>query len=62
MQLTGGRIAYSRTKQPAPYESVKGEAELYFTLDEKEDIDAAMDEVGAICKEHALALVSTKKG
>lgn len=61
MQITGGRVAYSRTKQPAPYESTRGEAELFFTLEEGENVDEVMDEVGAICKEHALALVSVKK-
>ena len=59
--ITGGRVAYARTKQPAPYESVKGESELFFTLEEGEDVDAALDEVGAIVKEHALALVKTKR-
>lgn len=61
MQITGGKVTYSRTKQPAPYESVRGEAELYFTLEEGEDVDTVMDEVGAIVKEHALAIISSKK-
>lgn len=61
MQITGGRISYSRTKQPAPYESVKGEAELFFTLETDENVDDVMDEVAAICKEHALAIIKHSK-
>lgn len=61
MQITGGKVSYSRTMQPAPYESKKGEVELAFTLDEKDDLDEVLDEVGAICKEKANELVGVKR-
>jgi len=57
MQITGGRVVYGRTVQPAPYESKKSEVELAFQLEEGEDLDEAIEEVAAIVKEHALKMV-----
>lgn len=61
MQITGGRVSYSRTVQPAPYESKKADVELSFLLEEGETADDALDEVQEICKEHVLAMVAVKK-
>lgn len=61
MQITGGRVCFSRTVQPAPYESKKGDVELSFMLDDNESIDDALNEVKDICKEHVLELVGARK-
>lgn len=35
-QITGGRVVYKRTVQPAPYESITAEVEFAFLLEDKE--------------------------
>lgn len=35
--ITGGKVVFSRTVQPADYESKKAEIELTFTVGEDED-------------------------
>lgn len=60
MQITGGRVVYARTVQPAQYESKKSEVELSFTLDEGEKLGNALEEVGEIVQEKALALVGLR--
>lgn len=61
MQITGGRVAFSRTVQPQPYESRKADIELAFLLDDKENIDDALNEVKDICREHVLEMVGARK-
>lgn len=61
MQITSGRVVFSRTVQPAQYESARGECELSFIIEEGEELDAVIDEVSAIVKEKALALVGRRK-
>lgn len=46
-QITGGRVCYSRTVQPAQYESKKVEAELFFAVDEGEDHTAIFSRAAA---------------
>jgi hypothetical protein len=60
MQITGGRVVYSRTVQPAQYESKRGEVELTFVLAEGEDLGAALDEVADLVKAKALDMVGLK--
>lgn len=59
-QITQGRVAYSRTVQPAQYESAKGEAELTFVLDEGGDLGTMFDDTAAMVKAKALELVGIK--
>lgn len=40
-QVTSGRVAYSRTAQPAQYESKRAEVEFAFVVEDGEDPEAA---------------------
>ena len=57
MQITGGRVVFSRTVQPAQYESKRAEVELSFVLAEGEALGEALDEVSKICKAEVLQMV-----
>ncbi len=57
MQITGGRVLFGRTVQPAQYESKKSEVELSFVLAENEELGGALEEIGKIVKAEALHLV-----
>ena len=61
MQITGGKISYSRTVQPAQYESKKAEVELAFVLDDGEELGDAQDDVEALVKNKALEMVGVRK-
>ena len=61
MQITGGRVVYSRTVQPAQFESKRGEVDLSFVLAEGEKLGDALDEVCGVCQEQALAMVGLRK-
>ena len=60
VQITQGRVVYSRTIQPAQYESKKGECELTFVLAEGEDLGNALDECAELVKAKALEMVGVK--
>jgi hypothetical protein len=60
-EITGGKVGYARTVQPAPYESKKAEVELSFLLEEGENVDDAIEEVSAICKEHVVKMVKGRE-
>jgi hypothetical protein len=57
MQITGGRVVYSRTVQPAQYESKKAEVELSFVLAEKEELGDALERVGVLVHKQVLEMV-----
>lgn len=44
-QITGGRVVFSRTVQPAQYESKRAEVELTFVLAEGEDLAGTLNDV-----------------
>ena len=46
-QVMSGRVVFSRTIQPANYESARAEVEMSFVLAEGEDPAEAVREVGA---------------
>jgi 2-keto-4-pentenoate hydratase len=51
-QISGGRVVYSRTTQPAQYESKRAEVELAFVLADNEDIgDTIADLLDQVRKE-----------
>ncbi len=60
MQITCGRVVYSRTVQPAQYESKKAEMELSFVLAEGEKLSDTLAKVGDIVKQNVLDLVMGK--
>lgn len=60
MNITGGRIIFGRTVQPAQYESKKSEVELAFTLAEGEELGTSLDIVGAQVQAKALELVGLR--
>ena len=60
VQVTGGRVVYSRTVQPASYESKKAEVELSFVLDDGEKLEKALKETAELVKREALELVGLK--
>lgn len=60
MQVTSGRVGYSRTVQPAQYESERAEVEVAFVVAEDEDPADAIAEAAAVAKEQALAVLGRK--
>lgn len=60
-QATSGRVVYSRTVQPAQYESKRAEVELAFVLEDGEDEGEAVRKIGSIARSECLALVGIKK-
>lgn len=60
MQITGGKVIFQRSVQPAQYETKKAEVELSFTLSEGESLEGKLDEVSAIAQAKALELVGLK--
>jgi hypothetical protein len=64
MQITGGRVSFGRSVQPAQYEGRKAEVELTFALEEgttEAAAKAALDHVAAMAKAKALEIVKDDK-
>lgn len=61
-QVTSGRVVYSRTVQPAQYESKRAEVELSFVLEDGEDAPAVIREIGAAARVECLRLVGLRAG
>ena len=61
-QITGGRIVYGRTVQPAQYESKKAEVELTFSVEDGAYDEAALDGIIHTAIEKAHAMVGLAKG
>lgn len=59
-QVTSGRVVYSRTVQPAQYESKRAEVELSFVIEDGEDLEAAAREVGEAARRQNLGLLGIK--
>jgi hypothetical protein len=49
-EITGGKVGYRRTVQPAPYESKTAECELSFSVEEGEDPETVAADVLAACR------------
>lgn len=60
MQITGGRVSFSRTVKPADYESKAATVELTFLVEEGEDHDPVLQAIGSIVQAKALELVGLK--
>jgi hypothetical protein len=60
-QITGGKVTYGRTVQPAQYESKKAEVEISFVIGEGEDIGDMLDRAAAMAEGKALELVGLRK-
>lgn len=61
-QITGGRIVYGRTVQPAQYESKKAEVEFTFSVEDGAYDEAALDGIIHTAIEKAHAMVGLAKG
>lgn len=59
--ITGGRVAYRRTIQPEPYESITAEVEFQFTAEEDEDPSAAAAEVLRLAKTEVHGALNLRK-
>ncbi len=57
VQITGGRVLFSRTVQPAQYETKRAEVEITFVLAEGEDLGSSLDEAAKTVKRKALKMV-----
>lgn len=59
-QITGGRVVYGRTVQPAQFESKRSEVELTFSVEDGNFDEAALDKVieTAITKAHEMVGVA----
>jgi hypothetical protein len=60
MQITGGRVVYGRTVQPAQYESKKAEVEITFVLAEGEDLGDSLDKAAAYAMSKGQEMVGVK--
>ena len=60
MQITSGRVVYSRTVQPAQYESKRAEVELNFVLTEGEELGHTLAAVADRCKNQVFTMVGIK--
>lgn len=61
MQITGGKVSFSRSVQPAQYESKKAEVEITFTLAEGEALGTTLDLAAATAQNKALEMVGLQK-
>lgn len=61
-QITGGRVVYGRTVQPAQYESKKAEVEFTFAVAEGEDHNELLERASAqaIAKAHEMVGIALK--
>ena len=60
MKITSGRVMYSRTVQVKQFEPKQIQAELVFTLEDNEKIDAAFEDAVAIAEEQVLAALKLR--
>ena len=60
-QITSGRVVYSRTVQPAEYESKRAEVELAFVVEDGESAEDAVSAVAKIVKRKALEIVGLRQ-
>lgn len=62
MQITGGRVTFGRSVQPAQYETKKAEVEITFSFAEGENLEGKLDLAASIAQDKALEMVGLKKG
>ena len=62
MEITGGRISYKRTVQPAPYESKTAEVEFSFVLDTNDDGPEVAAEILKMAKIEVNRALNSKSG
>lgn len=61
MQITGGKVVFSRSVQPAQYETKKAEVEIQFTLAEGEKLENQLDIAAKFAQDKALEMVGLQK-
>lgn len=57
-QVTSGRVVYSRTVQPAQYESKRAEVEFAFVVEDGEDPGQAARDAGELARREVLAMIA----
>lgn len=60
MQITNGKVSFSRRLRPADFEGKEALIELSFNIDDGEDATAVVERVGLLAQEKALQLVGLK--
>lgn len=60
-QITGGRVVYKRTVQPAPYESITAEVEYAFLLEDEELPGEAAAEVLGLARFEVTQAIKLKQ-
>lgn len=60
MQITNGRVIFTRTIRPADFEKKEASVELSFTIAEGESPDAAIEQAARTAQEKALQMVGLK--
>jgi hypothetical protein len=60
MQITGGKVTFGRSVQPAQYETKKAEVEITFTLAEGEALEGKLDYAAEVAQSKALEMVGLK--
>lgn len=61
MQITGGKVIFARSVQPAQYETKKAEVEITFVLAEGENLGATLDTAASLAQNKALEMVGLQK-
>jgi len=61
MQITGGKVTFGRSVQPAQYETKKAEVEITFTLAEGEALGDTLNHAASVAQDKALEMVGLKK-
>jgi len=59
--ITGGRVVFGRTVQPASYESKKAEVELSFALAEGEELGDTLEDYMKLAQDEVLATLGVKR-
>jgi hypothetical protein len=60
MQITGGKVTFGRSVQPAQYETKKAEVEISFTLAEGEALEGKLDYAAEMARSKALEMIGLK--
>lgn len=61
MKVTSGRVSFSRKVQPADFESKGATVELAFEVEDGDDVEDVLLELGPVARRHVLRLISGKK-
>jgi len=60
LQITNGKVSFTRSVRPADYEKKEATVELSFAVGDEEDAASVVEAVGRLAQEKALALVGLR--